>query len=70
MSYLSSGGDEGVLQETLELLAELARMPLPPEDVATLATALTNQLNAAGRIDQLDLEDVQPALWFDPRWDE
>lgn len=68
MSYLSAGDDQGISQEVVELLAQLARMPLPPGDAATLATALGDQLGAVELIDRLDLEDVQPALWFDPRW--
>lgn len=67
MSYLSAGDDQGISQEVVELLAQLARMP-PPGDAATLATALGDQLGAVELIDRLDLENVQPALWFDPRW--
>jgi hypothetical protein len=70
VSYLSAGGGHELSSETLELLAQLAGMPLPPEDIALLAGALRNQLASIELIDRLDLADVQPALRFDPRWDD
>lgn len=68
MSYLRGGARPDISQEVVELLAGLARMPLPPEDIASLAAALGDQLGVVELFDRLDLEDVQPALWFDPRW--
>ena len=70
MSYLRTGDGNELSPEILEVLAQLARMPLPPEDVALLAGALRNQLASIELIDRLDLTDVQPALRFDPRWDD
>jgi Asp-tRNA(Asn)/Glu-tRNA(Gln) amidotransferase C subunit len=69
MSYLRAGGSSGISLELLELLAQLVRMPLVPEDAEALAAALRNQLEAVELIDRLELEDVQPSLWFDPRWE-
>ena len=68
MSYLSSAAGHDISPDVLELLAQLAEMPLPPEDVSVLAAALRDQLGTIELIDRLELEDVQPALWFDPRW--
>jgi hypothetical protein len=45
-------------------------MPLPREDIDLLATALRNQLASTESIDRLDLGEVQPALNFDPRWND
>jgi hypothetical protein len=70
VSYLSAGGGHELSPETLELIAQLAGITLPPEDIAALAGALRNQLAAIELIDRLDLSDVQPALGFDPRWDD
>ena len=69
MSYLSPG-EARISREALQLLAQLVRMPMPREDVHALAAALTGQLAAIEQIDRLDLEDIQPALGFDPRWDD
>jgi hypothetical protein len=68
MSYLRPGGS-GVSLELVELLSQLLRVPLPVEDMDALAAALGNQLDAVDQIDLLELEGVQPSLWFDPRWD-
>jgi hypothetical protein len=70
VSYLSAGGGHELSPETLELIAQLAGITLPPEDIAALAGALRNQLAAIELIDRLDLSDGQPALGFDPRWDD
>ncbi|HZQ04186.1 MAG TPA: hypothetical protein VFA88_09215 [Gaiellaceae bacterium] len=69
MSYLAGDGGE-IGGAELALLARLVGMPLPEEDVAALGSALLAQLGAIEQLDQLDLEHVQPALRFDPRWDE
>jgi hypothetical protein len=70
VSYLSAGGGHELSPETLELIAQLAGITLPPEDIDGLAGALRNQLAAIELIDRLDLSDVQPALGFNPRWDD
>jgi hypothetical protein len=71
VSYLGRGGAGGeISRETLELLVQLVGIPLPAEDAAALAEALRNQLASIELIDRLDLTDIQPALGFDPRWDD
>jgi Asp-tRNA(Asn)/Glu-tRNA(Gln) amidotransferase C subunit len=70
LSYLGAGAGGGISRETLELLAQLVRMPLAAEDADALAAAVVAQLASIEQIDRLDLDDVQPALGFDPRWDD
>jgi Asp-tRNA(Asn)/Glu-tRNA(Gln) amidotransferase C subunit len=70
VSYLGRGAGDEISRETLELLAQIAGIQVPEDDAAGLTEALRNQLASIELIDRLDLTDVQPALWFDPRWDD
>jgi Asp-tRNA(Asn)/Glu-tRNA(Gln) amidotransferase C subunit len=70
VSYLGRGAGDEISRGTLELLAHIAGIDVPDEDAAGLADALRNQLASIELIDRLDLTDVQPALRFDPRWDD
>jgi len=54
-----------------EVVAALARavgLPLPPERVRAAAEALEAQIAAGGGSTADDLEGVEPATTFDPRW--
>jgi Asp-tRNA(Asn)/Glu-tRNA(Gln) amidotransferase C subunit len=50
------------------LLAELAGLRLPTEDLAPLADALAAHLAFVAPLLDADLEDVHPSLTHDPRW--
>ncbi|MDQ6949928.1 MAG: hypothetical protein M3256_27685 [Actinomycetota bacterium] len=69
MSYIRASDAAVVSLETVELLARLAGFAVPPEDIAPLAAALSDQLASIELLDRMDLTDVNPALEFDPRWE-
>ena len=55
-----------------ELVAALARaigLPLPPERVAEVAASLEAQIAAGGGSTAEELEGVEPAIVFEPRWE-
>jgi Asp-tRNA(Asn)/Glu-tRNA(Gln) amidotransferase C subunit len=70
VSYVGRGAGDEISRETLELLAQIAGIKVPAEDAAALRDALRNQLASMEQIDRLDLTGVQPALRFDPRWND
>ena len=70
MSYVAQGAGEEISRETLDLLARIVGIEVPEGDAADLADALRSQLASMDKIDRLDLTDVQPALRFDPRWND
>lgn len=54
-----------------ELVAALARalgVPLPPERVAIVAAQLEAQVAGRGGFSAEDLDGVEPAIVFEPRW--
>jgi Asp-tRNA(Asn)/Glu-tRNA(Gln) amidotransferase C subunit len=69
MSYIRHSADAAsVSPDTIDLLARLAGLPVPPEDREPLAAALRDQLASVTVLDELDLEDVNPCVEFDSRW--
>ena len=69
MTYLQPRASAAPISpEVVALLARLAGLTLPPEDIEPLATALCSQLASIEALDELDLTDVNPILEFDPRW--
>jgi Asp-tRNA(Asn)/Glu-tRNA(Gln) amidotransferase C subunit len=69
MTYLQPRASAAPISpEVVALLARLAGLMLPPEDIEPLATALRSQLASIEALDELDLTDVNPILEFDPRW--
>ena len=55
-----------------ELVAALARaigLPLPPERVAEVAASLEAQIAAGGGSTAEELEGIEPAIVFEPRWE-
>ena len=50
------------------MLAEVAGIKLPEEDVQPLVGALRNHLKGMEALDRLDLEEFDPIVTFDPRW--
>jgi Asp-tRNA(Asn)/Glu-tRNA(Gln) amidotransferase C subunit len=52
----------------VQLLAALAGMALPEEDVAALVAALQGHLDLVEALDQVDVGAYEPDLHFDVRW--
>jgi hypothetical protein len=55
-----------------QLVAALARavgLPLPPERGAEAAASLDAQIAAGGGSSAEELEGVEPAIVFEPRWE-
>jgi hypothetical protein len=53
----------------VQLLAELQQLTVPEEDLEPLAAALTAHLQTVAAINErYRLDDVEPALTYDPRW--
>ena len=50
------------------LLAELAGLRFPPDDLALLAEALDAHLQFVAPLLNAELDDTQPSLTHDPRW--
>ncbi len=69
MSYLKpSAGSIAIDPETITLLARLAGLSIPSEDIEPLAGALQNQLASIELLEEMELGDVTPSCTFDPRW--
>lgn len=59
---------EEVDADVVRTLAGVAGISLPEEDVEPLVGALRNHLKGMEVLDQLDLEESDPIVTFDPRW--
>jgi Asp-tRNA(Asn)/Glu-tRNA(Gln) amidotransferase C subunit len=68
VSYLTGSAGGALTPEQLELLCRLLDLPLLEQDAAALAGALRDQLASLDQVERLPLDDVEPALGFDPRW--
>jgi hypothetical protein len=68
MPYTPGRQTAPLTSDTVEMLARLVGLSVPPEDVGSLAMALANQLAALDLLRQLDLTEVDAAPIFDPRW--
>jgi hypothetical protein len=68
-SYIRSAEPaEPITPEVIRLLAKLAGVTVPDDDIALLAAALGSQLASIAVLDELDLTDVNPAVEFDASW--
>jgi len=54
--------------ELVAALAEAVGLPLPPERLPEAAAALEAQIAAGGGSTPVELEGVEPAIAFEPRW--
>ena len=54
---------------TIEQVAGLFGVPLPPAAHEQVARVLAVLLDSARPLDGVDLEDAEPAGAFDPRWE-
>jgi hypothetical protein len=55
---------------TIEELASHAGLPLPAERRAIVAALLQQLIDGVSAMDAVELEDGEPALSFDPRWED
>jgi Asp-tRNA(Asn)/Glu-tRNA(Gln) amidotransferase C subunit len=55
---------------TIEELAGLAGLPLDADRQVMLAGVLQQLIEGVHAMDALDLEDTEPVLTFDARWEE
>jgi len=68
MAYIRPAGVRRLNPNLLVLLAQSIDLALPPEDIAPLTSALSDQFASAASLDRLNLSEVHPALDFDPSW--
>ena len=55
--------------DVVRVLAAVAGIPVPEEDLEPLVGAFRNHLRGMELLDTLDLEGVDPIVTFDPRWE-
>lgn len=60
---------EEVDRQTVRTLAGVAGIAIPEEDMEALIRALRNHMAAMASLDELDLDDCDPIVTFDPRWE-
>ena len=68
MPYLRNTAAVPITLDTLQMLARLVGLTIPPEDIEPLGRALADQLASIALLERLDLAGVDPVLDFDPRW--
>ena len=68
MPYIRASGARPLSPEVVQTLAHLAGVRIPADDLAAVASALTDQLASIGALNQLDVANVNPAGSYDPRW--
>ena len=56
--------------DVVAALAEAVGLPLPPERTAETAASLEAQIAAGGGATAEELDGVEPATSFEPRWHE
>lgn len=54
--------------ELIGMLASVADLEIPDEDMELVAAYLTNVLSDAASLRQLPLAEVEPIVTMDPRW--
>jgi len=59
---------EAITPDIAKLLARLAGVRVPDDDIALLAAGLGSQLASVAALDAIDLTDVNPAVEFDASW--
>jgi hypothetical protein len=56
-------------EELVAALAAAVGLPLPADRLAEVATSLEAQIAAGGGSSAEELEGVEPAIVFEPRWE-
>ncbi len=68
MGYVKPTSAQDIEPATIETLARLLGVQVSPEDAATVAANVRDQLASIQSLEDLDLTDIAPTLEFDPRW--
>jgi hypothetical protein len=68
MPYVRPTAAQALSPRTVKMMAQAVGVPVPPEDLAPLATMLADQLASIAALEQLDLTHADPIPPFDPRW--
>jgi hypothetical protein len=55
-------------EQLIKHVAALTGLLVPDEDLGLLAGAAQNQLSEAELLRALELDDLEPIVSFDPRW--
>ena len=69
MGYVKSTSGEDIEPVTIEAMARLLGLAVPPTELSSLGASVRDQLASLSSLEDLDLTDIMPALEFDPRWD-
>jgi len=55
--------------DDVRTLARVAGIEIPDEDIEPLVGALRNHLAGMKALDGLDIDEADPIVTFDPRWE-
>ena len=55
--------------DVVRTLARVAGITIPDEDIQPLVGALRNHLAGMKALEDLDLDEADPIVTFDPRWE-
>ena len=69
MGYVKPSAGEEIDPVTIEAMARLFGLAIPPEELPALGAAVRNQLDSIAPLAALDLTDIMPAIEFDARWE-
>jgi hypothetical protein len=59
---------QDVDDDVIRMLADVAGISIPDEDIRPLVGAMRNHLAGMEALDALDLDESDPIVTFDPRW--
>ena len=68
MSYGRSKSDQRIEADQVAILAAMLGLDVKPEELDTLAAALSNQLLSISLLEAFDLEKFPPILRMDAEW--
>jgi hypothetical protein len=68
MGYVKSSAGTELPRETIEAMARLLGLAIPPQELSILAASVRDQFDSIMPLETLDLTDIMPAIEFDPRW--
>jgi hypothetical protein len=68
MGYVKSSAGTEIPRETIEAMARLLGLAIPPQELSILAASVRDQFDSIMPLETLDLTDTMPAIEFDPRW--
>jgi hypothetical protein len=68
MGYVKSSAGTEIPRETIEAMARLLGLAIPPQELSILAASVRDQFDSIMPLETLDLTDIMPAIEFAPRW--